>query len=148
MQRTREGLWVVPGSVALACPVAAAAGSPTNSASFAFMFPRAAFVHGVLALPRPSGVLSFPAQLAALGLIINDETNQPVVSDTRGGVQGSNQVQPAASLLSLHGKAFHPFDVQRPVIAGDVWRIMIQNRDPANAAVLAGLYFYYSEVLP
>lgn len=139
------GIWVASGSVGLACPVASAVGSPTSSALFTFQFPRSVFLTGLLALPRKSAVLAYNAQCAALSLFATDEAQRPIFSDSRGTLQGTNAVPVAGAFLGLFGKAFHPYALQRPIRAGANWSFRVQNADPANAAVLAGLYFYFSE---
>lgn len=139
-------IWTVPGSNGLVCPVAAAAGSPTSSTQLAFRFPRAVFLTGLLALPQPNvAFATLQAQCAQLSLHVVDEVNQPLVSDSRGTLQGTTLAPVAAPFLLLFGRAFHPFKLQRPLAASDRWLFTIQNADPVNAQTLAGLFLYFSE---
>lgn len=141
-------MWVVPGSEALACPVAPAAGSLSISTELVYNFPRSVFMTGVLVIPTPDSV-AFPSglltQLSQLKLAITDEVNQPIFNDTRGTVRGTTRAPVAGPLLALFGAAFHPFAMQRPVAALDVWRFTIQNRDIANAQTIEGIYLFFEE---
>jgi hypothetical protein len=141
------GPWIVPGSDGLALPVAAAAGSPTASASLTFRFPRSVFVRGLLILPDadPAFFTSMSEQLSQLAVSIVDETTQPIVSDSRGTLQGSNRVPVAAGLLMLFGRAFRPYALQRPVEASDQWTFTIQNAHPVLSQTLGGIYLYFDK---
>ncbi len=81
-------------------------------------------------------------QSAALGLVVLDETNHPIVSDSRGSLIGTGQAPVSVPLLSLSGASFRPFAVQRPIKAGDQWSFTVQNTDPAHATTLAGIFLY------
>ncbi len=92
----------------------------------AFRWPRPVFVVAALLLPT-SGLA---ADLASLRLRIEDECYAELFSDSVAGVDtpglalcGALQLSSAFSELQIG----RPFVLQRPVIAGDVWRISIEN---------------------
>ncbi len=139
-------VWQVPFSEGLVCPVAPSAGSPSISAELAFNFPKSCFLVGVLILPLPDAAFAtYQAQCAQLAMVITDEVNQPLVSDSRGTVKGTLRAPVALPLLAAFGRAFHPFPLQRPIAALDVWRFTVQNSDTAHAQVLEGIYLYFED---
>lgn len=82
-----------------------------------FQFPESVFVTGVKLLTR-SGL---PADVAALALRIEDETAHDMFADGQGG----SFFAPGAALGAL---TFRFWALQRPIQAGDVWRLSVQNR--------------------
>lgn len=139
-------IWKVPFSDGLACPIAPDAVSPSISAELVFNFPRSVFLTGILLLPIPDATwATYQEQIAQLSLQVTDETNQPVISDSRGTIVGSTNAPVASPLLQLFGRGFHPFALQRPLASLDVWRFTVQNADPVNAQTLAGIFLYFSE---
>lgn len=146
LPRFGPSIWKVPFSDGLALPVAPAAGSPSISAELRFDFPKSAFIVGLLALPLPDvAFATYQEQIAQLAIAITDETNQPIVSNTRGTLQGTTFAPAAASLLTLFGRSFRRHALQRPVASLDRWLITFQNRDTVRAQVLEGLYLYLEE---
>lgn len=140
-------LYTIAGARGLALPAAAAVGSPTVAGPVRQVFGRPLFIEGILALVRPIAgyVGGLDRQQAMIAVSILDENNDPIVSDTRGTLQGTTQAPAAASLLAMSGKGFHPFQVQRAVTARDVWTFSFQNNDPAQAMVLAALVLYLGD---
>ncbi len=139
-------LYAVRGSQGLVVPIALAAGSPSQAAPLRFQFPRACFVAGLLAFGLPDAGMPVPeAQSAALALAIVDETAHPIISDSRGSLIGTGLAPVAVSLLTLSGRSFRPFALQRPVAAGDQWIFTVQNSDAAHATTLAGIFLYIED---
>ena len=137
-------VYKVPGSDGLALLVAPAAGSPSVSAPLVWRFPHPAFCDRLLVMLRP-GPIALETQLARVSISIVDETNQPLISDSRGTLRGSQNAAVAAPLLLLAGFALHPFPLQRPVAAHDRWIFTLQNEDPANVATLAGIFLQFKD---
>lgn len=140
-------LWRVPGTDGLVLAVAPAVGSPSVSPVVQFRFPKACFIQGILVLPRPTAGASLAtilARMASASVRITDEHQDPIITDTRGTLQGSNAAQSAAPLLALHGRGFAPFAVQREIKAHRQWGLSFQNVDTANAIELAGVFLYLS----
>lgn len=137
-------LYTLRGAQGLALPAATAVGSPSVSAELAHTFSRPMFIAGVLALVNPIAghVGGLNAQQAQIAMSIIDENSDPIVIDTRGTLQGVNFAPAAAPFLALSGKAFHPFQIQRAVIGGDVWRFTFQNNNAAVAMTLAAVILY------
>jgi hypothetical protein len=139
-------LYKVPGSDGLVLAVAPALGSPSVSATLVWRFPKPVFCDGFFLALRP-GAVAAATQAARTSLVIVDETNQPIVSDSRGTLRGVTNAPVAAPLLSMFGRGAHPFPIQRPVAAQDQWFVSFQNEDPANVVTLAGLFLLFQGVL-
>ena len=137
-------IYTVRGASGLALPVATAVGSPTESAELVHTFTRPMFIAGILGLVAPLAGFAggLEAQQAMIAMTILDENQEPIVGDTRGTLEGANQVPPGAPFLALSGRAFHPHPLQRQVVGHNVWRFRFQNFDPANAMTLAGVFLY------
>lgn len=139
-------IWKVPFSDGLVCPVAPGVGSRSLSTELAFNFPKSVFLTGLLALPLPDVAFgTYVEQCAQLSLSVVDETNQPLVSDSRGTIVGTTNAPVAAPFFMLFGKSFRPFALQRPIASLDRWLFTVQNADTARAQVLAGIYLYFQE---
>lgn len=138
-------IWRVPGSLGLA--VAAAPGgynNPSVSDPLTFVFPRAAMVEAIFALPVATVALPDPIdQSGQLSLVVVDEVQQPLFSDTRGTLRGTARAPVSAGLLMLQGFAANRYPLQRPVGSGDTWTFTMQNDDPANAYTMAGIFIYF-----
>ena len=129
----------------LVLPVAPGADSPFVSADLPFLFPVAKFVTSILVVPRSGGALAPAAIAGQLALGIVDETNNPIVFDGRGTLQGTTLAPVAADCLALSGLQFRRFPMQRPVAAGDQWIFSLQNRDTVNAITVAGIFIYFED---
>lgn len=110
-----------------------------------FRWPRPLFVTSLLLLPR-SGAR---ADMAALQLAIEDETQQQIVSSGDGstiqapGLALSGQTPlngPLVAGLNLG----RPFTLQRPVNTGDLWLITVRNVGGAGA-ITPELFFDFED---
>lgn len=136
-------LWRVPGTDGLVLAAAPAVGSPSVSAPITWRFPKAVFVCGVLVLLRPRSSAAMPGEMAQVSLRIIDESNQPIINDTRGTIRGTQNAPVAAPLLALHGKGFHPHALQRAVASQDQWHFVFENEDTAHTEILSGVFLYF-----
>jgi hypothetical protein len=137
---------VIPGSFGLALPAASSLGSPSSSVELVYRFRASRFVRAVLLVGRPDLGMPDPVkQSGQLSILIVDQNQQPIVSDSRAIPRGSNLLQPAAPALALQGTAFRPFELQRIVKGNDAWRFTVQNEDPINATTLAALCLYFDD---
>lgn len=118
--------------------IAAAVGTtPAELGPFTFRFPRAVEVTGLLVLPADGTA----ASLAQLSIGILDEHDEQIVTDYRGVVAA--QEQPfVVPCLSLMGKDFRTFALQRLVCSGDRWLFTLKNFSAAaiDVGVVALLY--------
>lgn len=136
-------LYIVQGSQGLAIPAALGAGSPSSSAPVTWQFPTSCFVAGILAFGLPdAGMPVIEAQSAQLGLVVTDEQGHPLISDGRSSLIGTGLAPVSVPLLTLSGRSFRPFALQRPVAGGDKWIFTVQNVDTAHATTLAGIFLY------
>lgn len=137
---------VVPGSAGLSVPAASALGSPSSSAELVYRFRSRRFIRAVAVIGRPDLGMPDPVkQTGQLALRIVDQSQQPIVSDSRGVLRGSNLLPAGAPVLAMQGTAFRPFELQCVVEANDAWRFSVQNEDPINATTLAAILLYFDD---
>ncbi len=141
-------LYTVRGAAGLALPVASAVGSPSVSAEVVQRFQKDILVAGLLVLVAPLAGYAggLQAQQAMISATVLDEHLEPIVTDTRGSLTGTNQAPAAVPSLAISGRAFHPFPMNRVVRSNDVWRFTFQNDDPANAMTLAAVVLYLEQL--
>jgi hypothetical protein len=111
---------------------------PGSLGPIAFRWPEPQFVTGISLVTHNASA----AELGALLLAITDEDGDPMVL--------TNGVAGAMSGLSFGGRALEfwpqsplvrPFDLQRPVAAGDVWRFTLENTSGAPITAEMLLHF-------
>lgn len=139
-------VWKVPGTDGLVLAVAAAVGSPSVSAALPWRWPRPVKCTGVLVIPRANAVATMQQKLAMASVSIIDETGNPIIFDTRATLRGTNNAPASAGLLALQGRGFAPFALQRPVNVQRQWQFYLQNDDPANVIVIAGIFLYWENL--
>lgn len=93
-----------------------------------FRFPRPVFVDQLLLIP----LTGLRADMAKLRIRIQDETSADLISDGIGGHEAS--ALELCGLTPLPGGPIfedlvlvRPYDLQRPVMAGDVWYFTLEN---------------------
>ncbi len=119
-----------------------------GSSAAAFQFPRDLFVSHILVVPQ-SGT---DADLASLTIQISDETGESLIGT-------GTTLEFSADCCALFGSAqahfihapalpeMHPFPLQRPIKAHDVWTLTVGNTSGADI-VVAAVLLYIAEPRP